>query len=165
MGNYSVKSEKSYTVEQATRSIERYCAYQERCHKEVEEKLRNMGMIQLAIDQIIPHLIHHKFLNETRYAESFARGKFRIKHWGRIRIVRELKMKGLNDRCIKAGLKEINDTDYWQAFDALAVKRLNQLTKESNIYKKRKKLIDYLLYRGWESNMVYDKAKELIPSE
>ncbi|MEO9952463.1 MULTISPECIES: regulatory protein RecX [Nonlabens] len=153
----------SYTVEEATRSIERYCAYQERCHKDVEDKLKSMGIIQLAIDEIIPHLIHHKFLNETRYAEAFARGKFRIKSWGRVRIVRELKMKGLNERTIKMGLKEISDVDYEIALDTLSRKRLQQITTESDKYKKRKKLADYLLYRGWESHLVYAKAAELIP--
>lgn len=153
----------SYTVEEATRFIERYCAYQERCHKEVEDKLKSMGMIQLAIDEIIPHLIHHKFLNETRFAQSFTRGKFRIKKWGRVRITRELKMKGLNAHTIKIGLKEISESDYQIAFDTLSRKRLQQLTTETNTYKKRKKLADYLLYRGWESHLVYAKAVELIP--
>jgi regulatory protein len=153
----------TYTVEEATRSIERYCAYQERCHKEIENKLKSMGMIQLAIDEIIPHLIHHNFLNETRYAEAFARGKFRIKKWGRVRIVRELKMKGLNERTIKIGLKEISESDYEMTFDRLSQKRLRQITSETDAYKKRKKLADYLLYRGWESHLVYAKAKELIP--
>ncbi|MEN8816899.1 MAG: regulatory protein RecX [Nonlabens sp.] len=156
-------SQDTYTVEEATRAIERYCAYQERCHKDVEEKLKSMGMIQLAIDEIIPHLIHHKFLNETRYAESFARGKFRIKKWGRQRIVRELKIKGLNERTIKLGLKEISESDYMIAFDTLSRKRLQQLTSETDKYKKRKKLADYLLYRGWESHLVYAKTVELIP--
>ncbi|QJP33996.1 RecX family transcriptional regulator [Nonlabens sp. Ci31] len=157
-------SKDTYTVEEATRSIERYCAYQERCHKEIEDKLKSMGMIQLAIDEIIPHLIHHKFLNETRYAEAFARGKFRIKSWGRVRIVRELKMKGLNERTIKIGLKEISNDDYEIAFDRLSRKRLQQLTTETDTYKKRKKLADYLLYRGWESHLVYAKTVELIPN-
>ncbi|WP_438968621.1 regulatory protein RecX [Nonlabens sp.] len=156
-------SQDTYTVEEATRAIERYCAYQERCHKDVEEKLKSMGMIQLAIDEIIPHLIHHKFLNETRYAESFARGKFRIKKWGRQRIVRELKIKGLNERTIKLGLKEISESNYMIAFDTLSRKRLQQLTSETDKYKKRKKLADYLLYRGWESHLVYAKTVELIP--
>jgi regulatory protein len=156
-------SQDTYTVEQATRAIERYCAYQERCHKDVEDKLKSMGMIQLAIDEIVPHLIHHKFLDETRYAESFARGKFRIKKWGKQRIVRELKMKGLNERTIKLGLKEISESDYMIAFDTLSRKRLQQLTSETDKYKKRKKLADYLLYRGWESHLVYAKTLELIP--
>ena len=97
----------SYTLEQGTRAAERYCAYQERCHQEVEQKLKKMGMIDDAIDQIIPHLLEHNFLNETRFAKAFAGGKFRIKKWGRVRITRELKMRGLNKRTIDIGLAEI----------------------------------------------------------
>ena len=80
-----------------------------------------------------------------------------------MRIVRELKMKGLNERTIKIGLKEISDVDYEIALDTLSRKRLQQITTESDKYKKRKKLADYLLYRGWESHLVYAKAVELIP--
>lgn len=155
-------SQKSYTLEQATLAAEHFCAYQERCHKEVTTKLKQMGMIQDAIDQIISHLLQHNFLNETRFAKVFAGGKFRIKKWGKVRIVRELKMRGLNKRTINIGLAEIPDVDYMETFNTLSRKRNDQLT-ESNIYKRRKKLADYLLYRGWESHLVYAKAKELIP--
>jgi len=154
--------QQSFTIEEAKRSIERYCAYQERCHKEVVDKLKKMGMIDDAIDQIIPHLLEHKFLNETRFAKAYAGGKFRIKKWGRVRITRELKMRGLNKRTIDKGLEEIPDSDYLTTFDTLSRKRNDQLT-ETDKYKRRKKLADYLLYRGWESHLVYAKAKELIP--
>ena len=153
---------KSYSLEEAKRALEHFCAYQERCHQDVERKLKKMGMIQDAIDQIIPHLLQHGFLNETRFAKVFAGGKFRIKKWGRVRIVRELQMRGLNKRTIDIGLAEIPNVDYLETFDTLSRKRNNQLT-ETNIYKRRKKLADYLLYRGWESHLVYAKAKELIP--
>jgi len=119
--------QESYTVEQATRSIERYCAYQERCHKEVEDKLRKMGMIQLAIDEITGHLIQHNFLNETRFAQSYARGKFHHKHWGRNRIIRELKMRKINQRTIDIALKEIDGEEYWDSFISLSRKRNEQL--------------------------------------
>ncbi len=119
-------------------------------------------MIDDAIDQIIPHLLQHKFLNETRFARVYAGGKFRIKKWGRVRIVRELKMRGLNKRTIDIGLAEISDEEYYAVFDSLSRKRNEQLS-ETNIYKRRKKLADYLLYRGWESHLVYAKTKELIP--
>lgn len=155
--------QESYTVEQATRSIERYCAYQERCHKEVEDKLRKMGMIQLAIDEITGHLIQHDFLNETRFAQSYARGKFRHKHWGRNRIIRELKMRNINQRTIDIALKEIDSEEYWDSFITLSRKRNEQLHNEKDKYRKRKKLADYLLYRGWEGDLVYDRVKELIP--
>src|SRR5690554_1091351 len=107
--------------------MERYCAYQERCHKEVQQKLYQMRMIPEAIDHIINHLLQHNFLNETRFSQSFARGKFRAKKWGRIRIVRELKLREISQFNIKIALKEIPDSEYYQTFEALAEKRLQQL--------------------------------------
>ncbi len=119
-------------------------------------------MIPEAQDLIIQHLSQQDYLNETRFAQSFARGKFRVKKWGRQRITRELKMRDISDYNIKKGLQEIDDQDYYNTFTELAHKRLSQI-KEPNKYKKRKKLADYLLYRGWESSMVYEVCKELVP--
>lgn len=142
--------------------MERYCAYQERCHKEVQQKLRDMRMIPEAIDQIIHHLLQHNFLNETRFSQAYARGKFRTKKWGKNRIVRELKFREISAYNLKIALKEIPESDYLSTFDTLAEKRLAQITSEENLQKKRKKLADYLLYRGWESHLVWEKVQELI---
>jgi regulatory protein len=157
------KQVKTYTLEEAKRAIERYCAYQERCHKEVRQKLKDMRMISVAIDEIIGHLIAHNFLNETRFAQAYARGKFNHKKWGRQRIERELKSREIGVFNIKLAMKEIEDTDYFEVFDTLSQKRYEQLDTETDKYRKRKKLADYLLYRGWEAHMVYDKVKELVP--
>ncbi|MBK5212256.1 MAG: RecX family transcriptional regulator [Flavobacteriaceae bacterium] len=152
---------KTYTVEEATKRMERYCAYQERCHKEVHQKLYEMRMIPLAVDQIIDHLLRYNFLNETRFAQAFARGKFRTKKWGRIRIVNELKMRQISKFNIQIALKEIPDSEYYKTFEALAEKRLQQLVSERNLQKKRKKFADYLFYRGWEPELVYGKVYEI----
>lgn len=154
-------SHKAYSLTEATKKLESYCAYQERCHKEVIEKLKGMRMIPEAIDQITTHLIQENYLNEERFAKSFARGKFVIKKWGKNRIVNELKLRQVSKFNIKSALAEINEADYYKTLDELAKKRLTQI-HESNLQKKRKKLADYLLYRGWESNLVYEKLKELI---
>lgn len=158
----SNKLKRTYTIDEARTAVEAYCAYQERCHSEVRKKLTDLGMIPETHEQIIDRLILDKFLNETRYAQSFARGKFRNKKWGKTRITRELKMKGIKDFTIKKALAEIPDEEYQDEFDALARKRLNQLT-ETDKYKKRNKLAQYLLYRGWDSPKVFEKVKELIP--
>ena len=142
--------------------MEHYCAYQERCHKEVYQKLKEMRMIPEAVEQIIMHLLQHDFLNETRFAQAFTRGKFNAKKWGKQRIVRELKMRGISKYNIDLALKEISENDYLHTFQLLSQKRLEQLSLEKNLQKKRKKLADYLLYRGWESALVYDKIRELI---
>ncbi|WP_112377685.1 regulatory protein RecX [Flagellimonas maritima] len=152
---------RAYSLTEAKRKLESYCAYQERCHKDVQEKLRAMRMIPEAVDQIMTHLIQENYLNEERFAKSFARGKFNIKKWGRNRIINELKFRQISRYNINSALSEINEQDYHTTLDELAKKRLAQIS-ESNILKRRKKLADYLLYRGWESNLVYEKLRELI---
>jgi len=156
-----LSSQKFYSIDEATKKMEHYCAYQERCHKEVSEKLKHMNMIPEAIDQILGHLIQENFLNEERFAKAFARGKFNIKKWGVNRIVRELKFREISPYNIKSALAEITNEDYLKTFDELARKRLSQI-KETNSFKRKKKLADYLLYRGWESHLVYEKTNELI---
>ena len=151
-----------YTVEEAKKKMEYYCSYQERCHQEVERKLNGMNLINEAKELIILHLLEHNFLNEERFSKAYARGKFIIKKWGKQRIVRELKFRNISEYNIKSALQEIEEEDYHRVFTELAQKRFSEI-KESNSYKKRKKLADYLLYRGWETDLVYAKAIELIP--
>ncbi|KJD31921.1 recombinase RecX [Tamlana sedimentorum] len=155
------QSKKTYTLQEAIKKMEHYCAYQERCHKEVRQKLINMHMIPEAIDAVIMHLLQHNFLNEERFAKTFLRGKFRIKKWGRRRLTLELKKKDISKANINEAFREITDTEYIEVFNDLAEKKANSIT-ESNKLKKKKKLIDYLLYRGWESHLVYEKANELF---
>ncbi|MEX0288348.1 MAG: regulatory protein RecX [Flavobacteriaceae bacterium] len=152
---------KAYTVSEAIAKMEYYCSYRERCHKEVQTKLREMRMIPDAIDQIITHLIREDYLNEERFARAFARGKHHIKNWGRNRIVSELKSRNISKFNIANALEEVDEKNYIQNFNILAEKRLAQI-KETDPQKRRRKLADYLLYRGWESNLVYDKVRELI---
>lgn len=147
-------------MKEAIQKIEHYCAYQERCHEEVVTKLRSMKLNSSEIDEIIVHLIEQNFLNESRFACSFARGKHRIKYWGKIRITNELKMRHINQTLINIALKEITPEEYLETFHALA-ERHWQSIREKNDLKKRKKFCDYILRRGYESNLVYEKVKEL----
>ncbi|MEF3078422.1 regulatory protein RecX [Winogradskyella poriferorum] len=151
----------TYTVDEAQKKLENYCAYQERCHKDVRKKLKDMKMIPEAIDKIMVHLIDHNFLNEERFAKAFVRGKFRIKKWGKNRLVRELKFKDISKYAIDVALKEIDEADYFETLNELTQKRIAQVN-EKNIYKKKKKVADYLLYRGWESHLVYQKLNEYL---
>ncbi len=151
----------TYTVDEAQKKLEKYCAYQERCHKEVRSKLKEMKMIPQAVDAIIVHLIEHNYLNEERFACAFVRGKFRIKKWGKLRLERELKMREISSYSIKKAFEEIDESEYLKTLDHLVLKRVAQ-EKEKNSYKKRKKVADYLLYRGWESHLVYEKLLEYI---
>lgn len=154
------KTSQAITVADATKKMERYCAYQERCHKEVEEKLNTFKLIPEAKEKIILHLLEYNFINEERYAKSFARGKFTIKNWGKQRIIRELKFRNISEYNIKTALKEISESAYLETFHSIAEKKYKTL-KETDTLKKRKKLTDYLMYRGWEYELIFNKVREL----
>lgn len=158
----SVIQKTTYTVDEAKKKLEYYCAYQERCHQEVIDKLKGMKMIPQAIDVILVHLIQHNYLNEERFAKTYVRGKLRFKKWGKRRLTSELKKKDISKININQALTEIDDKEYIEIFNDLAEKRLNSI-KEKDKYKKKRKLSNYLLYRGWETYLVYDKLNELIP--
>ena len=151
---------KSYTLAQAQKKLEYYCAYQERCHKEVIAKLRTLGMIPSVIDKIISELIKANYLNETRFTQSFVRGKFRIKKWGKNRILQELKVRDISSFNIKLGMKEISDDNYQKTFYDLFEKRrreVKQLTKTDQ----KKKIFSYMSYRGWENSKIYEALRDL----
>jgi regulatory protein len=152
---------KTYTIDEAQKKLEYYCSYQERCHQEVRQKLKGMYMIPEAIDTIMVSLIRHDYLNESRFARLFVQGKFRIKKWGKKRLTIELKRRDISAYNIKEALKQISDFEYLEAFHELATKKAGNI-KESNSFKKKKKLADYLLIRGWESHLVYEKVHALI---
>lgn len=149
-----------YSIKEAIKKIEHYCAYQERCHEEVVQKLRTMKMDSEEIDTIIVKLIQDNFLNESRFACSFARGKHRIKFWGKNRIINELKYRNIGQYNINLALKEISNEEYLDTFEKIALRNWESI-KEITIQKKRKKFCDYLLRKGFESSLIYEKVKEL----
>ncbi|WP_245946016.1 regulatory protein RecX [Flavobacterium magnum] len=144
----------------AIKKLERFCAYQERCHQEVAEKLRSFTLSADEKGEVVVHLIQNDFLNEERFARSFARGKHRIKGWGFQRIHNELKMRGISAFNIKEALQEIPEEEYAGTFEKLAEKQWQSIS-EKNTLKKRRKFCDYFLRRGFESDLVYAKAKQL----
>jgi regulatory protein len=148
------------THNEAQLKLEYYCSYQERCHLEVVQKLYDLGMKSNEVDAIVVYLLQNNFLNEERFARSFARGKHRIKTWGKIRIVNELKQRQISVNNIKCALSEISEEEYQDTFDKLAERHWETI-REINIQKKKKKFCDYLLRKGWESNLVYGKMKDL----
>jgi regulatory protein len=147
---------RSYTIEEAKKKLEYYCAYQERCHDEAIQKLRELHMIPQAIDVVMAHLINNNFLNEERFACSFARGRFRIKQWGKVRIVNELKARNISNYNIDKALKEIGTEEYLEAFGLLFEKEWGQ-SSEKDPQKKKKKILDLLLRKGYEISMVMDR--------
>lgn len=152
---------KSYSVEEALQMLMHFCAYRDRSQKEVEDKLNEMHMIDAAKEKIIIELMQEGFLNEERFARSFVRGKFRIKKWGRIKITQELKKRGISSPIIKIGLTEIKESDYHTTLFELAEKKLEKIN-EPNEYKRKGKLADHLMRKGYESSLVFDSIQEIL---
>lgn len=155
------KKKKVYTVDEIKRKIEQYCVYQDRCHKEVEQKMREYTLIPEARELILLSLMKDNFLNEERFSKSFARGKFRIKSWGKQRIVRELKFKDISAYNIKTALKEIDEKEYLKTIYSITENR-NAVISESNIYKRKQKLIGFLMRKGFENELVYKVVNEVV---
>lgn len=152
--------QKSHTVEEALQKLMHFCAYRDRSQKEVEDKLNELRMIPEAKEKIIISLMQENFLNEERFARSFVRGKFRIKKWGRIKITQELKKREISAPIIKLGLTEIKESEYRATLYELAEKKVKTIS-EPNAFKKKKKLADHLLRKGYESQFVFDCVNDI----
>lgn len=151
---------KDLTTKQIESKLQYYCSYQDRCHKEVIEKLKTFNIKSNESNEIISNLIKDNYLNESRFSENFVRGKFKIKNWGKVRIVRELKQRNISRYNINLGLKEIDSQEYQNKLDEIFKNKLSSLNNLNKTIIK-KKIISYLLYRGWESNLIYSKINEL----
>lgn len=156
-----MQNKKSFTVDELQKKMEYYCVYQDRCHQEVERKMAEYQLIPEAKEKILLYLMAHNFLNEERFSRSFARGKFRIKNWGKQRIVKELKNKNISNYNIKSALKEINDDEYLQTIYRITENRNNSIT-EKNIFKRKKKLQDFLLRKGYEYDLIFKTVNEVL---
>ena len=150
----------NFTVNEIEFKLKQYCSYQDRCHNEVEKKLKTFDVISQVKEQIISNLISENYLDETRFCKSFVRGKFKIKNWGKRKITLELKSRKVSNYNLKEGLKEINEIDYLDKLENLFNKKLASLDHLSLINKK-KKILSFLLYRGWETNLIYEKLNQI----
>jgi len=145
---------KYITKEQALQKAKHYCGYQERCHSEVKEKLYSLGLHKQQVEEALSQLIEENYLNEERFAQQFAGGKFRMKQWGRVKIKYELKQKKVSEYCIKKGMKEIDEGVYEKTLEKLATVKWKTLKSEKNIFIKLRKTQDYLLQKGYEHDLI-----------
>lgn len=149
-------------LEEAKKKIYRYCAYQERCHQEVRNKLYALGLYTSQVNELLAHLISEGFLNEERFAKTFAGGKFRLKKWGRIRITQELESRGLTPACIRIGLKEIDEAEYQKTLHTLVRKKISQYTAD-NPFRLRDKVAKAVMLKGFEPERVWEEVKAQLP--
>lgn len=144
---------KQLTPQQALQKLKHYCAYQERCHSEVKEKLFNLGIRKKYHDEIMAALIEEGYLNEERFAIAYAGGKFRMKQWGRLKIKAALIQKQVSPYSINKALMLIDEKTYLQTLEKLAKKKHASLRQEQYLIRK-KKTMDYLINKGFEPELV-----------
>ena len=150
-------------LKQVYPKIANFCAYQERTHEEVRQRLAKFFVLPDDAEILITQLIEDKYLNEHRYAQTYAGGKFRIKKWGKNRILHELKRKNLSEYSIRSAMKEIKETDYRETLVKLAEKKLEVLAnKESNKLLLKKKLATYLIQKGYEPELVWEMVEQVL---
>lgn len=152
---------KQLTPEQALQKLKQYCAYQERCHAEVADKLYQLGVWKKEHDAIIATLIEENYLNEERFALAYAGGKYRMKQWGRVKIKYELKQKQVSNYSINKALKQFDEEEYRQTLQKLANDKYTLLKGEQYLVRK-KKTIDYLIQRGYETDLITASINDII---
>jgi len=156
-----VINNKYYSKDEALAKAKQYCAYQERSHSEVKEKLYSLGMHKNEVDELLSELISENYLNEERFALMFAGGKFRIKQWGRVKIKYALKQRQVSDYSIKKALAAINEADYERTAQKLLDQKLKTLRPEKNSFTKKRKLQDHLIQKGFETTLVIKLVAQL----
>jgi len=152
---------KQLTREQAYQKLKHYCTYQDRCHSELKNKAYSLGLRKTDVEELTARLIEENALSEERFAIKFAGGKFRMKQWGKVKIRYELKQKQVSEYNIKKAMKEINEDDYLSAFNKLFGEKLKTLKEEKNVPTRKRKLMDYLLQKGYERDLIMGKLNEL----
>lgn len=146
---------KSFTFQEIKQKLINYCVYQDRCHKEVEEKMRDFLLIPDAKDEILLYLIKENYLNEERFTRSYIRGKFYVKHWGKQKIKLQLKMKGISEKLIQNCMDEIYEDDYIKQIKIFAEKLLPTY-KGLNDFQRKNKLIRFLVTKGYEYELIIE---------
>lgn len=144
----------------AIQQLKDYCALQDRCQWDVIQKMREWNLMQNSYKNIIDILIQEKYVDEERYSRSFCRGKFKIKKWGKRKIINELRKKRISKVYIDKGLEEIDDNEYEEEFERQYRKK-NILIKEKNLFERKKKIARFLINKGYEDNLVWNQLRKL----
>ena len=141
------------TKEQAWQKIKHYCAYQERSHSEVKQKLYGFGLFKTEVEELLTRAIEEDYLNEERFALLFAGGKFRMKQWGRIKITYELRQKGVSAYNLKRALQAIPEEDYTATLEKLAQTKW-ELNSNEHYLTQQAKTTSYLMQKGFELPLI-----------
>lgn len=160
-----IKAEKNYTLEEAFAKLSSYCAYQERSEREVWDKISDYNLSTFSQECVIDLLKEENFLNESRFVRAYAGGKFRTKKWGKLKIKKGLRQKGISDSLMEIALQQIDDNDYQNTLRELFEKKLNTLSESLNPFEIKKKLYNYALSKGYEMSLIFELIDEIIKEQ
>ncbi|MDR0794270.1 MAG: RecX family transcriptional regulator [Chitinophagaceae bacterium] len=148
------------SIEKVLQKARHYCAWQERSHAEVKEKLYALGLKKAQIEEALATLIEENYLNEERFARAFAGGKFRMKQWGKKKIMAELKLKKISEYNIRTAMNEIDNEDYRNTMIKLLTAKWQSLKKEQYIARQAKTL-RYMQQKGFEPQLVLTELNNI----
>jgi len=148
-------------LEEIRQKLVKFCLYRDRCHSEVEEKMKEFFMIPEVKDEILLFLINEKYLNEERFTRSYIRGKFYINHWGKEKIKLNLRSKKIPEKLILNCINEIHEDDYIKQI-RLFIEKLSLKFQELNQYQKKNKILKFLISKGYEYDLI-NKEIEYFP--
>ena len=155
-----MRNKQIYDLNIATDRVKRYCSVQDRCQWDVIKKMNDWGLGKKTQNHLLEILITENYINEERFSQSFCRGKFKIKNWGKRKISNELKQKNISSICIDKGMEEIKEDDYFKVLDKLFIQKRDQVT-DTNHFIRKKKIANFLIQRGFEPSLVWEKMKDL----
>jgi regulatory protein len=149
------------TEKEILNKLFRYCAYQERAVSDVIKQLERYKLDLELRRGIVEKLIAEGFLDEARYAKTYMLGKLRSNQWGRIKIIRGLKEKSINVNTIQTVIETIDEAEYTEVINKLITKKENSIHVEDT-YIKKNKIARYIIYKGFESGLVWDQINKKI---
>jgi len=151
---------KIYDLKIIKERIRHYCAIMDRCQYQVLNKLKSYGVSDALADDLLIELIQNKYVDEERFARSYCSGKFKIKRWGKKKISFELYKLKVPKSCVERAMAEIDQSDYMDTIAHLTDKKMDTL-KDKNTFVRKKKVVDYLLRKGYESELVWSYVHKL----
>ena len=151
------------TFLEAKNKLEAICAYQEKCQYDIELKLNQWLFDEDQKNQLIAHLISHNYINEERYAEAFVNDKYKIKKWGKQKIIAKLKQKRISSYSSDKALKNIDLELYHNNLLTISQKKWTELKKKKeDVWSLKNKLMNHLASKGYENDLIFDVVSETI---
>ncbi len=146
---------KPLTPDQVLDKMAKYCAYQERCVKDVKDKLKTFDIPEKAKEEILEYLIDNRFVDNERFVRSFVRGKVNQSGWGLNKIRFHLMQKGIAKELIDEALGQTDEEVYRQKLIAI-LKTKAKTVKAASDYEKKRKLAAYAMQKGFEGSLVWE---------